>query len=300
MNKFDKKLRQMAAEEKIEMPDQVKKKMEATFLTLPPKETKHKQFAVMPRMAFAAACLAFMLIFVMPNVSVVYAESMEKIPLLGDLIHVVTIRNYFYSDRTHEMDIDVPSVSNGSDGNAADRINDDVDELTQELMKQFYDELEIFGSKGHGSVYVDYDVQTNTPRWFTLKLSVNMVAASGSRYYKYYHIDRNTGEITKLSDLFKTEDYNRILTENIKAQMHQRMQEDSSQTYFMKNAGFGFEFADVSGDHNFYFNDDGDLVIPFDKYEVAPGSMGCPEFTIDIDEIRDIMKDEYQNINSFK
>ena len=28
------------------------------------------------------------------------------------------------------------------------------------------------------------------------------------------------------------------------------------------------------------FNNDGDLVIVFDKYQIAPGSMGCPEFVI--------------------
>lgn len=296
MNRFDKELRQMAAAEKIEMPDHVKRKMEAALLTLPKQEIKRKQFGIMPRMAVATACVVFVLIFVMPNVSVVYAESMEKIPVIGDLIRVVTIRNYFYSDPTHEMDIDVPSVSTDSAGDAANQINDDVDELTQELMQQFYHDLEVVGNEGHGSIYVDYDVQTNTKRWFTLKLSVSVVTGSSSRYYKYYHIDRNTGEIIKLSDLFNTQDFNQILTENIKAQMCQRMKEDKSQVYFMKNAGFGFQFADISSDHNFYFNDSGDLVIPFDKYEVAPGSMGCPEFTIEMDTIQDILKDEFKDI----
>ena len=29
-----------------------------------------------------------------------------------------------------------------------------------------------------------------------------------------------------------------------------------------------------------YFDDKGDLVIVFEKYDVAPGYMGCPEFVI--------------------
>lgn len=300
MNEFDKKLRQMATEEKIEMPDQVKRKMEAAFLTLPQKEIKRKRLTVLPRIAVAAACIAFVLIFVMPNVSVVYAQSMEKIPIIGDLIRVVTIRNYFYSDQTHEMDIDVPSISDHAGGDAANHINDDVEELTGELMQQFYNELEVVGNEGHGSIYVDYDIQTNTERWFTLKLSVNIVTGSGNRYYKYYHIDRSTGDIIQLGDLFNTDDFNQVLTENIKAQMCQRMKEDKNQVYFMKNAGFGFEFANVGVDHNFYFDEAGNLVIPFDKYEVAPGSMGCPEFTIKIEDIQDILKDEFRNMNYHK
>ena len=33
-------------------------------------------------------------------------------------------------------------------------------------------------------------------------------------------------------------------------------------------------------DQNFYINDENQLVIVFDEYEVAPGSMGTPEFVI--------------------
>ena len=299
MNQFDRELRQMAAKEKIVMPVSVQEKVEATLSTLPRIEkAPQKQFRPRPKIAVAAACLAFVLLFVMPNVSVAYAQSMEKIPIIGDLIHVVTIRNYFYSDRNHELDVDVPNISNSTDGSAAEHINQDVDALTQKLVDQFYSEVKGIGAEGHSSLYTDYVVQTNTPRWFTLKLSVHIVAGSGTSYFKYYHIDRASGEIIQLSDLFTTPDFNKIITENIKEQMRQRMAEDSKQVYFMKTAGFGFEFANVDPAHNFYFNDAGDLVIPFDKYEVAPGSMGCPEFVIEKDVIHDILKNEYKDIFS--
>ena len=32
--------------------------------------------------------------------------------------------------------------------------------------------------------------------------------------------------------------------------------------------------------NHWYYNQDGDLVITFDKYEIAPGAMGSPEFVI--------------------
>ena len=297
MNQFDKKLREMAAKEKINMPDSVQSRVEATLSTLPPTEKASvHRFTARPKMAMAAACIAFLLIFIMPNVSVAYAQSMQKIPLIGDLIRVVTIRNYFYSDPTHELDVVVPNISYDANNSAADHINQDVDALTQTLVDQFYSEMEGIGAEGHSSLYTDYNVQTNTARWFTLKLAVHIEAGSGSSYFKYYHIDKETGKIIKLGDLFNTPDFGKVLTENIKEQMHQRSAADDTQVYFMKTAGFGFEFADVSPEHNFYFNDDGDLVIPFDKYEVAPGSMGCPEFVIQKDVIHDLLKDEFKNI----
>ena len=56
--------------------------------------------------------------------------------------------------------------------------------------------------------------------------------------------------------------------------------------------------ADVGADHNFYWTDDGDLVIIFDKYEVGPGSMGTPEFTIEKEVIDKILKSDYKNLMS--
>ncbi len=296
MKCFDKKMRRMADEEKIKMPDQVKNKMEETLSKLPKLDTNLGLFRWIPRTATIAACMIFALLFVFPNVSVVYAESLEKIPVIGELIRVVTIRNYFYSDQNHEMDINVPSISDIPDSDAAKRINADVDELTGELMTQFYRDMEGMGKKGHGSIYVDYEVARNTDRWFTLKLSVSVVAGSGNNYYKYYNVDRKTGEIVTLGDLFTTSEYQDVITSDIMRQMEQQMQENENISYFTKNSDFGHDFAEVTDGHNFYFNDEGDLVIPFDKYEVAPGSMGCPEFVIQRDVIQDILKDEYQDI----
>ncbi len=300
MNEFDKKIRQMAAEEKIKMPDHVQKRMETTLSALPTKGSKQKRPVLLQRIAAAAACVVFALIFIMPNVSVVYAQSVEKIPVIGDLIRVVTIRNYFYADPTHEMNINVPSISDEDNTSAADYINDDVDKLTQKLLEQFYNDLEEFGKQGHGSIYVDYDVQTNTQRWFTLRLSIQLISGSSNQYFEYYHIDRATGNIVKLADLFNTEDFNQTLTDQIKVQMHERMEKDESLVYFADDAEIGHDCAYVGDEHNFYFNENGDLVIPFDKYEVAPGYMGNPEFVIALDDIQDILKDEFKNINSIK
>ena len=39
-------------------------------------------------------------------------------------------------------------------------------------------------------------------------------------------------------------------------------------------------FQGITEQTNFYFNEKDELVIAFDEYEVAPGSMGAPEFVI--------------------
>ena len=45
-----------------------------------------------------------------------------------------------------------------------------------------------------------------------------------------------------------------------------------------------FSITALGAEQNFYFDNDGNLVIVYSKYEVAPGYMGCPEIVIDKDD----------------
>ena len=295
MNDFDKYLKSKASEEQTEIPDYVKNCIEQTLDDLPEKKPVIKQIHMFPRIVTAAACFIFITLFLLPNVSVSYAQALEQIPVIGDIGRVVTIRNYFYADDKHEMNIDVPQIE-GEDSEAVDYINKDVSELTTALVNQFYKDLEITGNNGYGSIRVDYEATTNTERWFTLKLSVNETAASSNSYFKFYHIDKKQGRIVELGDLFNTDKFSDILVAEIKMQMQEQMANDENISYWINNSGIGEDFAAVSADQNFYWNENGDLVIIFDKYEVGPGSMGTPEFVIDKGVIRDILKPEFKDV----
>lgn len=298
MNKFDKMLYQKAAEEKITMPEYASQKLEETLAALPPRSEK-RSFTVRFTKALAVpACLLFVLLFVMPNVSTAYAAAMEKVPVLGELIQVVTIRNYWKPNENHEMNISAPNIPDASQGSAEDYINKDVDQMVKGLIRQFYDNLELDGDEGHGSIYVDYNIVTNTERWFTLKLSVHTISGSSSSYYAFRHVDRQTGKCVQLGDIFQNDSFSEILTENIKQQMRLQIQENPKMTYWIDDEEYGFDFPPLSSDHNFYFNEEGNLVIPFDKYEVAPGFMGCPEFVIDREIVLPLLKPEYAGSHS--
>lgn len=297
MNDFDKYIKSEAAKEQTDIPDSVKNRIEQTLEDLPEKKPVIKQIRIFPRIAAAVACFIFITLFLLPNVSVVYAHALEQIPVIGDLVRVVTIRNYYYDDNHWEMDIDIPQIE-GEDSKSVDYINKNVSELTTALINRFYEELEINGNNGYGSLNVDYEVVTNTDSWFTLKLTVCQTAASSNTYFKFYHIDKNQGKIVELGDLFNTDKFSDSLVAEIKKQMQEQMANDENISYWINNSGIGEEFATVSTDHNFYWNENGDLVIIFDKYEVGPGSMGTPEFVIDKGVIRDILKSEFKDVIS--
>lgn len=297
MNDFDKYIKSEVAKEQTDIPDSVKNRIEQTLVDLPEKKPVKKQIRILPRIAASAACFVFIILFLLPNVSVTYAQALEQLPVIGDLVRVVTIRNYYYDDNHWKMDINIPQIES-EDSKSVDYINKDVSELTTALINRFYEDLEINGNKGYGSLNVDYEVVTNTDSWFTLKLTVCQTAASSNTYFKFYHIDKNQGKIVELGDLFNTDKFSDSLVAEIKKQMQEQMANDENISYWINTSGIGEEFATVSADHNFYWNENGDLVIIFDKYEVGPGSMGTPEFVIDKGVIRDLLKSEFKDVIS--
>lgn len=246
---------------------------------------------------FAAAAAAAVLVIV-PNTSAKAAYAMSQIPILGDVIKAVTIREYNYESERFQADIKEVQLEvdqSGEEGNpnmdqSVATINEDIDEMTNRLIKRFEEQAE--AGESYGGIYMDHEVMTNTDKWFTLKLDVAEVAGSGVQYQYYYHIDKTTGEIATLKDLFKEgADYVTPISENIKKQMRERMAADENLFYWLEeNTEIGTFFEKIKEDQNFYLNEEGQLVICFDEYEVAPGYMGLVEFTIEDDAVSDILK----------
>ena len=97
-----------------------------------------------------------------------------------------------------------------------------------------------------------------------------------------------------LPSLFKDEAYIDIISENIKAQMKEQMK-DENNVYWLEDEMMGDEnFSKIDKNQRFYITKDTQLVIAFDKYEVAPGYMGNPEFIIPSELLKDaLVSEEY-------
>lgn len=277
------------------------------------------------------AAAAALVLVIIPNVSANAAYAMEQIPILGNIIKVVTIRNYEYesenysadikkiqlqqnkgtdkvgmkddeaenvmTDRNGAEDIEAENILTGERGTEADKmensiqtINESIEEMTDRLIARFEEQIE--QGEGHGSIDTTHEVITDTDTWFTLRINVTETAASGYQYQYYYHIDKTTGKIASLKDLFQEgADYITPISENIKEQMREEMQADESKIYWIDSEDEIVEqFKAIKEDQNFYLNKDGQIVICFDEYEVAPGYMGLVEFVVDEEAVEKFRK----------
>lgn len=270
----------------IVAPKEGLKKMEEAIMRARENKKRAERKRILRYAGSAAAVFAILLI--LPNTSRTAAAAMQQIPVLGDFFKVVTIREYQVDEDRYQADVKVPEVvpENVTEETAtqaketADAINFDIQKATDELIEEFKSSMEEF-EDGYGDIMVDSEVLTDDERWFSLDLVLYQGAGSGYERHRHYTIDKTTGKRAALSELLG-EDYIETASEEIKAQMRQRMADDENQIYWIDYEEVPeWNFTSIAEDQDFYVNKDGKVVICFDEYEVAPGYMGCVEFVIE-------------------
>lgn len=249
-----------------------------------------------------AAAAAFMIL--LPNVSPAAAYAMSNVPILGDIIDVVTFREYHEEsdDSRYIADVKIPQLTMAEVGSqlptsqkTLDMINGHIENICQNLIDGFQASMEY--AEGYESLVIDYKVFPQSNRLLTVKLITYIGAGSGVEEDYYYSIDLESGELIQFEDLFEADsDYNEKISENIKQQMRQQMDESDSRIYWIDGRGGdpSWEFDEISQDAAFYFNDDECLVISFNEGEVAPMFMGCVEFEIPRSVTDEILKGVYK------
>lgn len=232
---------------------------------------------------------------ILPNINGDIAMAMEKIPVLGKYFEIVTFRDYEYKDTHNEAEVSIPQIdtvdgATEEEVNTAEALNRSIEEYASEFITEFEENLQ---KEGYQGLQVDYEVITDNEEWLTIKVNVLQTEASGFSQAKFYHVDKQTGKQIKLTDLFVDgSDYVKIISENIISQMKEQMAADDGKIYFFEGDGEEEEgnFKEIKADQNFYFNEQGELVLAFDEYEVAPGYMGNVEFVIPEKIVEDIYK----------
>lgn len=280
---FDEELRQRAKQESDQVPEAFSRRIQETLDALPASPARRGGWRQILSVGIAAAVAVTI---ALPNVSAAMAETLGQLPVLGGWFQAVTFRTYEVQEGKNHVKIDVPQVVAGEgEGTGAEDINERVEEYTDRLIAEYESSAQ---ADGYFNLDVTWEVVTNTENWFTLQISTDQVLASGNHQEQHYHIDVPTGEEKTLSDLFPQDyDYVTVISDELKDQMAQRMEANSNEVYWLEGISqLGKWYFDaIDPEQDFYFNEEGKIVIPFDKYEVGPGSTGSPEFTLENPEL---------------
>ncbi len=256
----------------------------------------------------AAAAAAVLVCFTVGlNTSEAFAMEMSQTPVIGALARVLTVRSYHGAQGDYEIDMEVPEIEvhteQAVDGQTATGFTGDinveiqkiVDDYMEQAKTEFQEYKEAFFATGGTEeewggrtmdITVDYEVKYQEGNYLSLQLVTAKGWVSAQEERHFYNLNLAENKILTLREVLG-EDYVRICNESILSQIKQRITENEDQVFF----GFGPDgeaeadpdipgFTTVSADTKFYVNGQGNVVIVFENYEIAPGYMGFSEFEI--------------------
>ncbi len=231
----------------------------------------------------AAAAMAVLAIAV--NASPAFASYLQRVPILGEVVKIISIRTYTGDDGEEEIYINQPGIEDAHQPwaqqvnqviqNTVDEYIANAKHRAEEYKKAFLETggtMEEYARKNI-QIYVDYEIKAQNEQYvsFMLIANENWVNAYGIRMY--FNIDLQTGQTIALKDILG-EDFAQICKQSIVRQVQDNTLPNSAQNYF-ENASFA-----VTQQTPFYINEKGNPVIVFNRYEIAPGAFGIQEFEI--------------------
>lgn len=294
----------------IEIPEELRDVVNGAVRSVDKEKSlkKHRSRGIVKTFRYCGTAAAVLLVCMTIglNTNEVFAKEMSELPIIGSLARVLTIRSYHEKDEGHDIKVNVPEIqleetpSDNTDtqketfvGDINQEIQNIVDNYVAEAKQKFAEYKEAFFATGGTeeewgdrdiAVNVDYEVKYQQGNILSMVLTTDeaWVAAYGVRYY--YNLDLSRDRQLTLQDLLG-ENYVEIANESILRQMEERDAADENVIYW--GIGKAAEddmvegFRSVDENTKFYINKDGNPVVCFEKYEVAPGYMGFQEFEID-------------------
>ena len=292
--------------EQIEIPGELQETMNRAVRSVDKKKSaaryrKRRMMRTVRNIGVAAAAV-LLCMAVGVNTNEVLAKELGQLPVIGSLVRVLTITSYHEEDGDHDITVNVPEIeveetqtAGMSDADIEEAVNAQIQEIVDSHIAQakekFAEYKEAFFATGGTEeewggrtmdINVDYDVKYQEGSVLSLVLTTSEVWVSAQELRYYYNIDVAQNRELTLKDLLGG-DYVNIANESIRQQMKERVAADENLVYWgVTETESGIDgFVSVDEDTDFYINADGNPVVCFGEYEVAPGFMGIQEFEIE-------------------
>ncbi len=222
------------------------------------------------------------------NTSEAFAMEVQKIPVIGELARILTIRSYEKTEGDTQIAAEIPGVDLGEDGQKlSDEVNAQIEKMTAQYEREAVQRAEEYKKAfletgGTEEEWAEHDIRIHV--WYEIKNQTEDVLSfvvkgteswtSAYAETRYYNLDLESNEFLTLAD-FLGQDYVEKANECIRGQIEERTRK--GETFFAPEEG-GFETIEAEPD--FYVNEKGNPVIVFEKYAIAPGASGEVEFEI--------------------
>ena len=233
---------------------------------------------------YAAACMALTFIVAL-NTIPVFAKSLGEVPVIGNMARVFTFREYKEEDELELVEVRMPALKGTSNTSLERRINveiytkmsrelEDAKARAAEFRQMILDNGGTIEQFLPFEITMDYEIKCQNDEILSFIISKS---ESGGWFYLeqyFYNIDLHTGQELTLRHLLGS-NYMELVNEQVLEQIKERSADPDLMYYEGEEA-----FNSIGADQDFYVNEEGHVVVVFEKYEIAPGFMGIQEFEI--------------------
>lgn len=281
----------------IVVPEELDNKLRSA-LENAPAHKKSNNIVKFTRWTTTAAAALLLCFTVGLNTSESFAMEMSQIPFISAVAKVLTVRSYEIKEDNTTTTVKVPEVQVETATKEAKAAITDVNAKIQELVDNFTAEkyaqieegkatfLESGGTEEEWQerdieVNVNYEIKHQSETTLSLFIDGWISWFNFEEFRKFYNLDLVTGKELTLIDLLGEDAYEYAEAEVLK-QINKMIEEDPNLCFWGINEpeDMGDEFIGVDETTPFYINDEGNVVISYNKYDIAPGSMGIMEFVI--------------------
>ena len=232
-----------------------------------------------------AACACFVLLV---NANPTFAKAVSDVPVLGGLARVVTVSEYTVDDREQLIDVRLPALELPENTDLEQRINTAIrariDQVLQEAEDRARATRDAYVETGGDAadfipvvIHVDYAIKCQNGRYLSFLLTVTETRAAAYTHVYAYNIDLEAGREITLRDVLGP-DYMALANAAVEEGIAARLAADPEASFFRGENGF----TSIDEDQAFYLNEAGNPVVIFEKYAIAPGYMGQPEFEVPV------------------
>ena len=224
------------------------------------------------------------------NINTAFAEEVHQLPVVGVIARILTVSSYKKTVGDEKVSVEVPGVEfiqNDTHG-LSKQINEEIQEIcsryADESLERAQDYKQAFLDTGGTEaewaehkieIKVWYEIKAQSDDYLSFVVRGTESWTSAYSQEKYYNIDLKSGKLLSLGDVLG-EDYINKANDGINSQIEEKSKEIGIPFFTPEEGGF----ESISDETKFYMKDNGNPVIVFDKYEIAPGAAGAVEFEI--------------------
>lgn len=197
---------------------------------------------------------------------------------------LTTVEQYSETQSTWNADISVPAISGMKNKEEQAALNSAIKEEADALILQYMEETKKAAEewpgedKPHFGYTYSYDIVSDKEDYFVFKTELFWSAGSSMMLTKFYTLDKDKGILLKLSDVIENADSDKKLVAYLREEM--KKANESGSTYWVDDTTIEEAVANLDETKHWYLSEDDQLVVWFDKYEVAPGAQGQSSFEI--------------------